>query len=122
MHRARGRRSIIPHIFCDMGDDTEIICAYCSTLYRLRSCARPACGAAGRMRLDRDHGRLTSLSRHAVAASRTILIAGAGIGGLSRRQGARPTRASASSSAEQAERLAEAGAGIQLSPERHARI
>ncbi len=23
-----------PHIFCDMGDDTEIICPYCSTLYR----------------------------------------------------------------------------------------
>lgn len=23
-----------PHIFCDMGDDTEIICSYCSTLYR----------------------------------------------------------------------------------------
>lgn len=23
-----------PHIFCDMGDDNEIICAYCSTLYR----------------------------------------------------------------------------------------
>jgi uncharacterized Zn-finger protein len=23
-----------PHIFCDMGDETEIICAYCSTLYR----------------------------------------------------------------------------------------
>jgi uncharacterized Zn-finger protein len=23
-----------PHIFCDMGDDREIICPYCSTLYR----------------------------------------------------------------------------------------
>lgn len=23
-----------PHIFCDMGDDDEIICSYCSTLYR----------------------------------------------------------------------------------------
>lgn len=23
-----------PHIFCDMGDDTEIVCSYCSTLYR----------------------------------------------------------------------------------------
>ncbi|MGE3144467.1 MAG: zinc-finger domain-containing protein [Pseudorhodoplanes sp.] len=23
-----------PHIFCDMGDDSEIICSYCSTLYR----------------------------------------------------------------------------------------
>jgi uncharacterized Zn-finger protein len=23
-----------PHVFLDMGDDTEIICSYCSTLYR----------------------------------------------------------------------------------------
>ncbi len=23
-----------PHIFLDMGDDLEIICSYCSTLYR----------------------------------------------------------------------------------------
>jgi len=23
-----------PHVFLDMGDDTEIICPYCSTLYR----------------------------------------------------------------------------------------
>ncbi|BAT60143.1 zinc-finger domain protein [Variibacter gotjawalensis] len=23
-----------PHIFCDMGEDDEIICSYCSTLYR----------------------------------------------------------------------------------------
>jgi hypothetical protein len=23
-----------PHIFIDMGDDTEIVCSYCSTLYR----------------------------------------------------------------------------------------
>lgn len=23
-----------PHIFCDMGDENEFICPYCSTLYR----------------------------------------------------------------------------------------
>src|SRR3954465_6765326 len=23
-----------PHVFCDMGDDNEFICSYCSTLYR----------------------------------------------------------------------------------------
>ena len=23
-----------PHIFIDMGDETEIVCSYCSTLYR----------------------------------------------------------------------------------------
>ena len=36
-----------PHIFLDMGDDTEIICSYCSTLYRFDpalapNAARPA--------------------------------------------------------------------------------
>ena len=47
-----------PHVFLDMGDATEIICPYCSTLYPPRSQPRPACGAtagvrAGRMRPDR---------------------------------------------------------------------
>jgi uncharacterized Zn-finger protein len=23
-----------PHVFCDMGDDAEYVCPYCSTLYR----------------------------------------------------------------------------------------
>ena len=23
-----------PHVFCDMGDENEFICSYCSTLYR----------------------------------------------------------------------------------------
>ena len=23
-----------PHVFCDMGDDNEFICSFCSTLYR----------------------------------------------------------------------------------------
>jgi len=36
-----------PHIFLDMGDETEIICSYCSTLYRYDpslapSASRPA--------------------------------------------------------------------------------
>jgi uncharacterized Zn-finger protein len=36
-----------PHVFLDMGEDNEIICPYCSTLYRLDSkldphAARPA--------------------------------------------------------------------------------
>jgi uncharacterized Zn-finger protein len=26
-----------PHVFLDMGDDSEIICPYCSTLYRFDS-------------------------------------------------------------------------------------
>ena len=30
-----------PHIFLDMGDDAEIICSYCSTLYRFISSLKP---------------------------------------------------------------------------------
>jgi len=26
-----------PHIFLDMGDDNEIVCPYCSTLYRYKA-------------------------------------------------------------------------------------
>ncbi|MGQ4273060.1 zinc-finger domain-containing protein [Terrihabitans sp. B22-R8] len=26
-----------PHVFLDMGDDSEIICPYCSTLYRYKA-------------------------------------------------------------------------------------
>jgi uncharacterized Zn-finger protein len=36
-----------PHVYCDMGDDTEYVCPYCSTLYRhdptlAAGAARPA--------------------------------------------------------------------------------
>ena len=30
-----------PHVFLDMGDDAEIICSYCSTLYRFNSSLKP---------------------------------------------------------------------------------
>ena len=30
-----------PHVFLDMGGDTEIICGYCSTLYRLDPALAP---------------------------------------------------------------------------------
>ncbi len=30
-----------PHIFCDMGDDTEVICEYCSTLFRYNPALAP---------------------------------------------------------------------------------
>jgi len=30
-----------PHVYLDMGDDTEIICPYCSTLYKYRSLLSP---------------------------------------------------------------------------------
>ena len=35
-----------PHVFLDMGDDKEIICPYCSTLYRHDPALDAACGAA----------------------------------------------------------------------------
>ncbi len=30
-----------PHIFIDMGDETEAICSYCSTVYRFDSAVDP---------------------------------------------------------------------------------
>jgi uncharacterized Zn-finger protein len=30
-----------PHVFCDMGEDVEYVCPYCSTLYRLNSALAP---------------------------------------------------------------------------------
>jgi uncharacterized Zn-finger protein len=30
-----------PHVFLDMGSDTEIVCPYCSTLYRRTADAHP---------------------------------------------------------------------------------
>lgn len=30
-----------PHVFCDMGDDLEYVCPYCSTLYRHNSALAP---------------------------------------------------------------------------------
>ena len=33
-----------PHVYCDMGDDTEHVCPYCSTLYRRNPALEP--GAA----------------------------------------------------------------------------
>lgn len=29
-----------PHVFLDMGDESEIVCPYCSTLYKFRSSLR----------------------------------------------------------------------------------
>ena len=45
-----------PHVFLDMGDATEIICPYCSTLFRFDASARSACGAPAGMRADGNRG------------------------------------------------------------------
>ena len=42
-----------PHVYCDMGDDNDYTCPYCSTLFRYDAAARAQRGAAGRMRLAR---------------------------------------------------------------------
>lgn len=66
-----------PHVFLDLGDDNEIICPYCSTLYRYAKDIAAGQGAPARMRGERQ-GSL----KKPVADSRTIVVAGAGIGGL----------------------------------------
>ncbi len=104
-----------PHVFLDMGGDNEIICPYCSTLYRhdpaLDShAARPPESALPfRQRPDPPTGALI------LGVRAHVIVAGAGIGGL--------TAALALARAgfrvavlEQAEKLEETGAGIQLSP------
>jgi uncharacterized Zn-finger protein len=35
-----------PHVFLDMGDDGEIVCPYCSTLYRYDPALKGACEPA----------------------------------------------------------------------------
>ena len=47
-----------PHVFLDMGEANEIICPYCSTLYRFDPKLEFARGAAGRMRLADRRRRL----------------------------------------------------------------
>ena len=97
-----------------MGDDQRDHLRILLDPVSLRSEARTITNPARRLRLDRPAGRLTR-SRSPVASSRTILIAGAGIGGLT----AALTLARAGYRvviAEQAEKLTDIGAGIQLSP------
>ena len=72
-----------PHVFLDMGDATEIICPYCSTLYRLDASLDPHAARPPECALTEARG-LTERQRRsaAVTSPRTVVIAGAGIGGL----------------------------------------
>ena len=97
-----------PHVFLDMGDDHEIICPYCSTLFGMRGSGHGRFPAS-RMRAE-GQGSLTS-----APASRTIVIAGAGIGGLTAAIALAEQRFHVIV-LEKAPQLDEAGAGIQLSP------
>ena len=69
-----------PHVFLDMGDDSEIICPYCSTLYRTIPALDPHAARPAECALT--EAGLTGRDAQAVASSRNIIIAGAGIGGL----------------------------------------
>ena len=46
-----------PHVFLDLGNDNEIICPYCSTLYRYAADLEAGRGPAARMRGE-GQGRL----------------------------------------------------------------
>src|ERR1700739_2631868 len=99
-----------PHVFLDLGNDNEIICPYCSTLYRFAPDLK-----AGEARPPECVLKDGARSLERVALTRTIFIAAAGIGGLTAalslaHKGFRVVVL------EKAERLEEAGAGLQLSP------
>ena len=74
-----------PHVYLDMGADSQILCPYCSTLYvhdaaprgRCRPTRRAASSSAGGRR-----GLSLPTARDRMAAPAPILIAGGGIGGL----------------------------------------
>src|SRR5581483_1091679 len=81
-----------------------------------RSGPRPACGASRGMRAPRGGQRLIRARRRSsVASSRTVIVAGAGIGGLAVAL-ALAKKGFRAAVFEQSARLEEIGAGIQLSP------
>ena len=45
-----------PHIFCDMGADVEIICPYCSTLYRYDASLAPGAASPAECALTEPAG------------------------------------------------------------------
>lgn len=45
-----------PHIFIDMGDDDEVICPYCSTVYRYDSALGPAAARPAGALFSEDAG------------------------------------------------------------------
>ena len=60
-----------PHVFLDMGEDNEIICPYCSTLYRFDADARFARGQPAECALAAFRRRLNEIgiSSHGACAS-----------------------------------------------------
>ena len=100
-----------PHIYIDMGKDTEVVCSYCSTLYVFNPSARARHVAAAVGRLSRR----TRLARPMASSGRTIYIAGAGIAGHDAGVGARQVRRDRGRRRAQ-KKVQEVGAGLQISP------
>ncbi len=100
-----------PHVFLDLGNDNEIICPYCSTLYRFAADLAAGAVTSAGMRAERQ-GRLIS-GRDGAAHHRHRWCGHRRTDG---RAGAGRPRAFASSFWRRPRRLEEAGAGLQLSP------
>jgi uncharacterized Zn-finger protein len=61
-----------PHVFCDMGEDVEYVCPYCSTLYRHNRALAPNQARPSGMRIPRYHHLIdASVDR---ASCRGVLI------------------------------------------------
>ena len=106
-----------PHVFLDMGADDEKVCPYCSTLYRFDPALKPTetgpkAASICIARPDREPSGGHAMSE---ARSRQIIVAGAGIAGLTAAL-AFAARGFPVRVFERAPRLDEIGAGIQLSP------
>ena len=105
-----------PHVFLDMGDADEIICPYCSTLFRHDAGLDPHAARPPECALPEAPPPETARrGGDPVPSSRTVMIAGAGIGGLTAAL-AIAQHGFRVAIYDQAERLEEIGAGIQLSP------
>jgi len=44
-----------PHVYCDMGEDSEFICPYCSTLYRYDATLAPDAARPAECALSHVH-------------------------------------------------------------------
>ena len=71
-----------PHVFLDMGSDDEKVCPYCSTLYRYDARAEGERNASRRLPLPRPRRLISSGPDRAMKQPDKIVIAGAGIAGL----------------------------------------
>src|SRR4029078_9502285 len=104
-----------PHVFLDIGEDKEIICPYCSTLYRFNSAPDPQPAPPPECALPLSEAACPASGIPTMAQPRHVIIAGAGIAGLTAALAL--ARAGIRWSAyEQTGRLEETGAGVQLSP------